>query len=85
MSQFIFYKGVKYKAVDSDDDSVYLEKLKSILAQLSNAEKDFNRRIQFAKSSIESAIKNPDKYNLKSEYADRKSDMLRLKSYLSGR
>lgn len=73
MAKLIKYKGRIYRAVDADDK--YLEKLKNLLVTWKSVEKQHIASINFARQSLESAIKNPDSYDLKSEFRDRMADL----------
>lgn len=73
MKRYVKYKGAVYALVD--DNSGYLEKLKGLLEMWHKVEKQHFNAITFSRQSLESAIKNPDKYDLKSEYRDRLKDL----------
>lgn len=69
MSKYVKYKGKLYVLADARED--YLEKLKDLLEMWKKVEKRHFDNIEFARQSLESAIKNPDKYDLRAEYQDR--------------
>ena len=71
MSKYISYRGQKYKSVDFDNtDGEYIFKLKGILSGWDSAEKNYIMQIKSVKKSLESVLKNPEKFPLESEYRE---------------